>query len=65
MRNWSVDEKQFKNLDKEQYAVWRLEQLINFGLDGEKISEKKLKKYWKKLDLDPKKKDYLKLIIFS
>ena len=63
MHNWSVDITELKK-NKEQYAVWRLEQMVNFGLDGKKINRKEIKKYWKILDLDPNKKNYLKMILW-
>lgn len=59
MYNWSVDEKAFKEADPEGYEKWRLEQLINFGLNGEKISERTLRKHWNNLVLDPLRKKYL------
>lgn len=62
MKNWNTDVVNLKK-DPEKYAIWRLEQLINFGLDDEKISEKELKKYWDKLDIDPAKKAFLKLLM--
>ncbi len=64
MYNWSVDLRDLKK-DKTKYAIWRLEQLINFGLNGEKIKAKELKKYWPKLHLDPNKKRYLELLLWS
>ena len=60
MYNWSTDTKILKK-DKEAYKIWRLEQLINFGLKGEKISTKELKKYWKKLRIDLNRKKVLSL----
>ena len=45
MYNWSVDEKLFKKEDPEGYKIWRIEQLINYGLDGEKLDEKIVKKF--------------------
>lgn len=63
MRNWSVDISELKK-DKKQYAVWRLEQMVNFGLEGKKINREKIKKYWKILCLDPDKKKYLKMILW-
>ncbi len=64
MYHWSVDVKQFKKRNPKQFAIWRLEQLVNFGLQGEKISKKDLKKHWGKLYLDPKKKTYLASILW-
>jgi hypothetical protein len=63
MRNWSVDTTELKK-DKKQYAIWRLEQMVNFGLAGKKISSQEIKKYWKSLDLDHAKKSYLKMILW-
>lgn len=36
MYNWSVDESKL-NKNSEQYLIWRLEQMINFGLGKEKL----------------------------
>ena len=58
MYNWSTDIATLKR-SREKYQIWKLEQLINFGLDNKKISTIKLKKYWDKLSLDPKRKSVL------
>ncbi|MDO8668452.1 MAG: hypothetical protein Q7K35_05200 [bacterium] len=63
MRNWSIDTTELKK-DKKQYAIWRLEQMVNFGLAGEKINGQEIKKYWDILDLDRAKKSYLKMILW-
>lgn len=55
MRNWSVDITELKK-DKKQYTIWRLEQMVNFGLEGKKIRREEIKKYWKILDIDPDKR---------
>lgn len=62
MKNWNTDTATLKK-DPEKYAIWKLEQLVNFGLDGEKIKKKELRKYWDKLRLDPAKKAFLKLLL--
>lgn len=64
MYNWSVDEEKFKNEDPEGYEIWRLEQVINYGLGGEKISEKLIRKYWRKLYLDPDAKKFLEFLLW-
>lgn len=64
MHNWSVDEKAFKKADPEGYKIWRLQQLINYGLDGEKLSRKEVKKYWSKLYLDPATREYLEFLLW-
>ncbi|OGZ43939.1 MAG: hypothetical protein A3J55_00710 [Candidatus Ryanbacteria bacterium RIFCSPHIGHO2_02_FULL_45_17b] len=63
MYNWSVDEQSFEISDPEGHEKWRLEQLINFGLNGEKINEAQLRKYWDTLHLDPPRKRYLELAL--
>ncbi len=63
MRNWSTDTTQLKK-NLEQYKIWKLEQMINFGLDKEKISKKELKKYWNQLALDPARKKYLSFLLW-
>ena len=66
MKNWAVDTK-FLSKNPQKYKLWRLEQLINFGLDGEKLDERQLKKYWSNLDenLDPYKKRFLEYILWG
>ena len=64
MYNWSVDEEKFKAADPLGYDIWRIEQLINYGLDNEKLDEKMVRKYWKKLYLDPFKKKYIKFLLW-
>ncbi|MDP3956789.1 MAG: hypothetical protein Q8P97_02225 [bacterium] len=62
MYNWSTDEKELKK-DPERYKIWRLEQLANFGLNGEKIKSEDLKKYWDKIKIDPARRKFLSAIL--
>lgn len=62
MKNWSNTIEKFDK-KTEQYKIWRLEQLINFGLDGEKISRVLLKKYLSSLNIDESKKRYLEFLL--
>jgi hypothetical protein len=62
MYNWSVDTKRLKK-DKEKYEIWKLEQMINYGLNNKKLSKKNLKKYIDIISIDPSKKRFLKMII--
>lgn len=48
MYNWSTDEEYLKKFP-EEYEKWRLLQLINYGLDGERLDLKLLKKHWEKI----------------
>jgi hypothetical protein len=67
MNNWSVDEKKFKKENPEEYKLWRLVQLINYGLDGEKLDRKEVKKAWPKIKdrLDPYKKRALEYLLWE
>lgn len=63
MYNWSVDTTRLKK-DSNKYVRFVLEQSINFGLNGRKLSLTLLKKHWHLLDLDPIKKSYLQKIVW-
>ncbi len=62
MKNWSINTKELSK-NKDKFAVWKLEQQINFGLDKKKIRVADLKKYWDILDIDPFKRKFLALFI--
>jgi hypothetical protein len=62
--NWSIDEERFKKEDPEGYEIWRLEQMINCGLGGEKLNERLLRKYWERLSLDPDSKRFLEFLLW-
>ncbi len=64
MYNWNTDTTQLKK-DPSKYAIFVLEQKINFGLNNSKLSLKQLKKYWNQLDIDPAKRKYLKKIVWT
>ncbi len=58
MHNWNTDTAILEK-NPEKHAIWKLEQLINYGLEGEKIDAKVLKKYWEKITIDPQKRRVL------
>lgn len=63
MYNWSTDTRELQK-NPEQYAIWKLEQLINYGLNENKINKAELKKYWSSLNIfDPARKKYISLLI--
>lgn len=62
MRNWSTDIKKLKK-NREKFAIWKLEQMVNFGLGGKKIKKSELKKHWKIINIDPAKRKFLSLFI--
>lgn len=62
MKNWSTNIKKIRE-NKEKFAIWKLEQLVNFGLGKEKIKKSDINKYWKIIDIDPAKRKFLSLLI--
>ena len=62
MYNWSVDEQALKK-NPAQYTRWRLEQLINFGLNGEKINERELLEHFSELNIDLDRRKLLALLL--
>ncbi|MBI5413127.1 hypothetical protein HZA42_02135 [Candidatus Peregrinibacteria bacterium] len=63
MYNWSTDTSELKK-NKEKYKIWKLEQLINFGLNKEKISKMDIKKYWNHIHVDSARRKFLHLILW-
>ncbi len=57
MKNWSTDTKKLRK-DKDKFAIWKLEQLVNFGLGKKKIKKSELKKYWNIINIDPQKENF-------
>ena len=62
MRNWSTDTTELKK-NPEKWAVWELEQLVNFGLQGKRLDAKLLERHLSKLQIDPHRKDYLNFLL--
>ncbi|KKP93142.1 MAG: hypothetical protein UR98_C0009G0020 [Parcubacteria group bacterium GW2011_GWA1_36_12] len=62
MYNWSIDEKKLAKKPRE-YAIWKLEQMVNFGLGKDKLSRQELLKYWNEIKIDPARKKFLRLIL--
>ena len=67
MINWSTDEKKFKQNNPEKYRLWRLTQLINYGLDGEKLDKKEIMDAWPKIKskLDPYKARLIEYLLWD
>lgn len=63
-QHWSVDESVLVT-DPSQFAIWCLEQRINWGIGERKINKNELKHYWDQLDLDPWKRRALALALFA
>lgn len=66
MYNWSVDTKFLAKYPK-KYKLWQLEQLLSYGLGGQKIEKKEVIKNWDFLKnrLDPKRRRFLEFLIWG
>lgn len=64
MYNWNTDTKLLKK-DKVKYAIWKLNQLINFGLNGEKLDLELVKKHWFQIYTDDPTKKFLRLLLWG
>jgi len=62
MYNWSTNSIRLRK-NKDAFSLWKLEQQINFGLNGKKLNTSLLKKYLSQLRIDPYKRDFLKYIL--
>lgn len=67
MINWSTDEAKFKKESPKEYKLWSLTQMINYGLDGEKLALSEVKSSWTKIKakLDPYKRRALEYLIWD
>lgn len=67
MFNWNTDEEKLKRDHPREYKLWRLTQLINYGLDGEKLNENELKAAWPKIKdrLDPDKAKAVECLLWQ
>lgn len=64
MKNWSTDEEALKK-NPEAYAIWKLEQLVNYGIGDEKISKAELTMYWDRIQVDPDRRRFLSLLLHA
>lgn len=67
MINWNTDEEQLKKNHPKEYKLWRLTQLINYGLEGEKLDEKEVRAVWPKIKdrLNPDKRKVIEFYIWN
>ena len=63
MYNWNTPTKHLTT--SRQTTIWKLNQHINFGLNGTKLNFRLIRKYWKSLSLDPKRKQYLHYLLWE
>ena len=62
MYNWSTHETTLKK-DPKKHAIWRLKQMINFGIGKGRINKKELELYWSKIRIDPARRKFLNLLL--
>lgn len=61
---WDYDKEALKKTEKGR--IFLLERMINYGpAEGEKIKLFDVKKYWDKLELFPKRKKLLELLLWG
>ena len=68
MINWSVDEKKFKKENPEEYRLWRITQLINYGLDeNERLDKNEIVEAWPKIKsrLDPDRRKTIEFYLWD
>ena len=67
MYHWSVDEEKFKKENPGKYKIWKVEQLINYGSDDEKLNEEEVKRVWAKIknQLDPDRRKTVEFLIWG
>ncbi|GEM_PF-998895 len=63
MYNWSTDTNSFTTPEGKERFV--LEQRINFGLRGSKLSVPQLLKFWNQLEIDPARRAFLSLLLYG
>jgi len=63
MYNWNTPKKNITR--SKQSTIWKLNQLINFGLNGEKLNLRLVRIYWDKLTIDPKRQSFLKFLLWN
>ena len=66
MYNWSVDEKYLRRFPK-RYKLWRLEQMVSYGLDDDKIDKDELIANWDYLKkrIDPKRRKFIEFLLWQ
>ncbi len=67
MYNWSTDEKKLKKENPEGYRIWRITQLINYGLEDEKLDRREIEGLWPKIKdkLDPYKARAIEYLLWG
>lgn len=63
---WDYDINEIKKSKSERAKIFLLERQINYGLfRGEKVALAKIKKYWNKLNIEPKRRRLFEFLIWG
>ena len=62
-KHWSVNTTELEK-DPEAFAIWKLEQWVNWGIGEAKVKKTDLIKYWDRIDIDEWKRKALSLALF-
>ncbi len=68
MYNWShVDEEAMKRENPEKYRRWRMVQMINFDLQGEKLDRKEVMELWPEInvEIDPYRRRVMEFLLWG
>lgn len=66
--NWShIDEEAMKREDPEKYRRWRIVQLLNYGLEGEKLDKKEVIELWPEIkdEVEPYTRRAIEFLIWG
>lgn len=66
MHNWNIDITKLKK-NPEKLIIWRLEQMINYGLDEKKLNRKEVVRFWDQIkdNLDPYKRRAIEYLLWG
>ena len=62
-KHWSVNTTELEKIP-ESFAIWKLEQWVNYGIGNNLVKKIDLIKYWDRLDIDEWKRKALSLALF-
>ena len=68
MYNWShIDEAAMKKADPEKYRRWRIVEMLNYGLGGEKLDKKEVMELWPEIkdQVDPYTRRAVEFLLWS
>ena len=61
---WDYDDEEYKK-QAQADPGWKLERLINYGLNGEKLNRKELEQYLPQLKIPDNRRAFLELLLWN